>query len=261
MFRQYNDGTGPDPSRITAGRIYQLPPDQIAREQRQIGKVADLALGYQGGARAFKSMAKNFGLKIPTSQAEEIKHAWRAAHPYIGNFWHQLEATAEHCISQPAGEVFPVGRIQVRRNERAMTLQLPSGRRLVYWSPSLKPREAPWGEICHQLHYFGQNAVTRQWDEFAAYGGLLTENVVQATARDILADALIRLDDASLNPVLLVHDEVVCETDASAIGAYRKIMQTHPAWADGLPLHGEGCRRAPLCERRLIRADGARCAL
>ena len=145
VFRKFDAGSGPDPYRVTAARIYQT--DHITAEQRQIGKVADLALGYQGGAKAFRSMAKNFGLKIPTKQAEEVKFAWRAAHPNIQYFWDSLEAAAYECVSQRPGEIFPVGRIQFRRNNAAMAMRLPSGRKLLYWSPSLKQVETPWGEL------------------------------------------------------------------------------------------------------------------
>ena len=87
-----------------------------------------------------------------------------------------------------------------------------------------------------QPHYWSQDAVTRQWVEFKGYGGLFAENATQAVARDLLADALVRLDAAGLSPVLLVHDETVCEIGADAIPAVTEIMQHPPAWAEGLPV-------------------------
>jgi DNA polymerase bacteriophage-type len=236
VFRAFDAGAGPDPYRVTASRIYRTDPSEITASQRQIGKVADLALGYQGGSRAFKSMAKNFGLKIPTAQAEEIKHAWRAAHPHIEHFWWRLDDAARECLIQSPGATFNVGKLQFKRSEHAMRLRLPSGRSLIYWYPSLKEAETPWGELRIQPHYYGQDAVTRQWVEFKAYGGLLAENVTQATARDLLADALVRLDAAGLNPVLTIHDEVICETEAANARAVTDILLTLPAWADGLPV-------------------------
>src|SRR5689334_24454976 len=87
-----------------------------------------------------------------------------------------------------------------------------------------------------QPHYYGQDAITRQWVEYKAYGGLFAENVTQSTARDILADALVRLDAADLNPVLTIHDEVICETDAAYVETVTSILLTLPPWAHGLPV-------------------------
>ncbi len=217
---------------MTAARLYDVTPAEITPEQRQIGKVGDLALGYGGGWRAFRSMAKNFNVKKTTAEAEAIKYAWRAAHPAIEQFWRDLNAAATECIAQRPGEVFTVGRVAFQRTARVMKLRLPSGRRLTYWNPSLQYDEK-WG---NQVHCFGQDALTRQWVEFKAYGGLFAENVTQATSRDLLADALVRLDAAGLNPVLTVHDEAICETDAANVGAVTAIMMQAPAWASGLPI-------------------------
>jgi DNA polymerase bacteriophage-type len=161
VFRAYDAGNGPDLYRVTAARIYQTPVEAVTKDQRQIGKTADLALGYQGGAKAFRSMAKNFGLQITDEQAEVVKQAWRTAHPYITAFWHNLDAAACECLVQPPGPTFTVGRIAFRRNKNAMVMRLPSGRSLVYWYPSLKEAEMPWGEMRTQMHYWSQDAMTR----------------------------------------------------------------------------------------------------
>ena len=121
VFRAFDAGKGPDPYRVTAGRIYQTSPDLISPERRKIGKVADLALGYQGGSKAFKGMAKNFGLKVPTKQAEETNRLARRPSAdrelLVG-----LNCAAKECIAQPPGEVITVGRLAFRRNRRALTL-------------------------------------------------------------------------------------------------------------------------------------------
>ena len=185
--------------------------------------------------RAFKKMAKTLGLKITDSEAEAVKIAWREAHPRIVRFWYALESAAYNCVAEPPGRVFTVDRVSFTRSNRTLKLRLPSGRQLVYWSPSIQPMETPWGEMRPQVRFWSQNSMTRKWEKFALYGGLISENITQAAARDVLVDAFIRLDAAGLNPILSVHDEVICETDASA-DAVREIMQTPPEWARDLPL-------------------------
>ena len=117
-----------------------------------------------------------------------------------------------------------------------MSVRLPSGRKLTYWRPSLKAQRNPGGgEMRLQPHCFGQNNLTQRWEDGALYGGLLTENVVQATARDLLADALLRLDAAGFNPILTVHDEIVCQTPTAPASAIASLMNAVPNWALGLP--------------------------
>ena len=234
MFRAYDAGTGPDAYRVTASRIYGVSLADVTPAQRAIGKTADLALGYQGGRRAFVSMARNFGLKITGERAEEVKIAWRDAHPYIQHFWWRLDAAMRECIVQPPGETFSVGRLAFRRNSHAVMLHLPSGRQLFYWQPSMKlGAEAKWGE---QAHCWGLDSLTRRWTEYTTYGGMLAENVTQAAARDLLAAALVQLDAAGLHPVLCVHDEAICETASENIAAVTRIMTSLPPWAEGLPV-------------------------
>ncbi len=232
VFRRFDAG-GTDPYRITASRIYQVPPDQITDPQRQVGKVADLALGYAGGQKAFRKMARSYGLQITDDQAEQVKLAWRAAHPHIQHFWWALDAAARECVLARPGQAFRVRCVEFKRDNHVLTLRLPSGRKLVYWEPRLKEVETPWGEMRNAVHYHSLNTMTRKWEEFTAYGGLFTENLVQAISRDLMADALLRLDKAGFHPVLTVHDEAVCESTASA-NDVAEIMRT--AWASGLPL-------------------------
>jgi DNA polymerase len=235
VFRDNDAGVGPDPYKITASRIYHVPPANITKPQRFIGKTADLALGYQGGQRAFRKLARTFGVKISAEKAEKVKLAWRAAHPYIVQFWHDLEAAAFEIVRREPGLTISVGRISITRDKRRLYIKLPSGRRLVYWDAAIKPTKKPWDEVMPSVTYWAENSLTHQWAEFAAYGGLYTENIVQATARDLLADAMLRLDAAGLRPILSVHDEVVLETP-HVIEKATEIMTSPPSWAADLPL-------------------------
>ena len=238
VFRAFDAGNGPDPYRVAAAAIFGVSVERVTAEQRKIGKVSVLALGYGGGERAFRAMGKNYGVKVSADQAEGIKQAWRLAHPNIVEFWSQLERGARDCTTpvRREGHTVAVGRVEWRREKHAITLKLPSGRRLVYWNPTLKERETPWGAMRTQAHFMAQDAMTKRWSEFGMYGGLAVENATQSVARDLLADALVRLDRAGLNPVLTIHDEVVCQTASAGVEKIRDIMMTPPAWAERLPV-------------------------
>jgi DNA polymerase len=235
MFRDYDAG-GPDPYSVTAALLFGVTIVGVKPDQRPLGKAAELAFGFQGGHRAIQKQARNFGLRIPKAQAEEYKLAWRAANPAIVQFWADLERAACSVIGSPPGRIERVDLIEFTRTARAMTAKLPSGRKLIYWAPTLRERETPWGELRLQPHCFGRNNLTKKWENGPLYGGLFCENVVQATARDLLAQALIRLDTLGLNPILTIHDEIIVQADQDATEAVSKVMRTVPGWARGLPL-------------------------
>jgi DNA polymerase len=197
---------------------------------------------------------------------EWIKRQWRAANPEIVGLWHGLEAAALECMKRPPGEVVDVWTIHVtrgtynsakarteyermhktpltfRRNSKALAMRLPSGRHLYYWTPQLRLVDTVWGKKW-TFHYRAEDAVTKRWSEFAAYGGLLCENAVQAVARDVMRDALLRLYRDGILPVLTVHDEAICEmaTETSTWAALKvqSEMLVPPAWAPGLPIAAE----------------------
>jgi DNA polymerase bacteriophage-type len=235
MFRDYDAG-GPDPYRVTAGVLFNVAVADVTPHQRPLGKAAELAFGFQGGHRALQKQARNFGLRIPKAQAETFKIAWREANPAITQFWADLEHAACSVIGSPPGLIERVGRIEFTRTARAMTAKLPSGRKLIYWAPTLRERETPWGELRLQPHCFGRNNLTKKWENGPLYGGLFCENVVQATARDLLALALIQLDRLGYAPVLTIHDEIIVEADADLTDAVGEVMRSIPDWAAGLPI-------------------------
>jgi DNA polymerase bacteriophage-type len=261
-FRAYDAGTGPDLYRVAAASVYGGSPEDITSAQRQQGKVAELALGFQGGPDALQNMARAYGAKVPmhprgengrpdlnvepeTGSDQWIVQRWRKANPEVADretgLWRQLETAAADCVRAPAGEQFFVGKLRFRRNGKAMTLRLPSGRSLFYWNPALKRVTTSWGAEKWVVVYRAEDAVTKRWDEFKAYGGLWTENAVQATARDVMLAALLNCEECGLRPVLTVHDEVICEMHSqanaeAAANLVRKAMLDLPDWTDGLPV-------------------------
>lgn len=231
-----------------AAGIYGVPLDKVTKDQRQIGKVAVLALGYGGGVGAFQSMARIYGVKVADDQADEIKRAWREAHPAIVEYWYALERAAINAVE--FGEVAkagPKGReVVFRKAGSFLWCKLPSGRVLCYPYPVVREKEMPWGGTKPVLHYMCVNGVTGKWEETSTYGGSLAENVTQAVAACLLRHAMIELDWQDFDIVMHVHDEVVVEIPATAGPETEKqiehIMATVPAWATGLPLAAEGWR-------------------
>lgn len=294
-FRAYDNKTGPDAYVLAAAGIYGVNPEELskannagdkeAKDKRQIGKVGELALGFQGGAGAFVSMAKTYRVDIAKAfdtivaaatpenieraeksfkvrgqalgmgrkrylAAELTKLAWRQNESEIVSFWKLLEGAALSALRQP-GQTFSAGKfIKFRKTGSWLRCTLPSGRSIWYPFPRIAKKEAPWrdhnGEkvFLDAVQYMGVDRFTKKWDLQDAYGGLFAENVTQAVARDVLAEAMLRLEDCGYPPILTVHDEAVCETpeDFGDFDSFMRAFSEPPVWAAGLPLAGDGWR-------------------
>lgn len=219
------------------GRVI-TPADKT---ERQIGKVAVLALGYQGGVKAFQTMASNYNVEISDEKADEIKVAWRAANPAIVSWWRELDNAARRAVVE--GEMVRARSVTFGTEDGWLWCLLPSGRRLWYANPRPVERETPWGDMRTIIQCHGVNSVTRKFEAFDLYGGLLAENIVQAVSRDLMAGAMIRLDRAGYGVILTVHDEVVAEVSAKSgltLEHFTEILSSLPSWAKGLPLTAEG---------------------
>ncbi len=193
-------------------------------------------------------MAKQYGAKVPEKEAENIKNAWRNAHPQTTKFWRELEPCAIMAVKNPGDVFFPrnpfVGRPPVHYKKMGSFLfaKLPSGRCLSYPYPIVELITTPWGEQREALTYMG--LTNNQWVKQKAYGGLLAENVTQAVARDLLAEAIKRCENRSYPVVGHVHDEIITEMreDQGSVEELERIMCVAPVWAKGLPIVAEGWR-------------------
>lgn len=242
-FRDFDAGIGHDIYLLAAAKIYSKPVTDFTKSspERQIGKVAELACGYQGGVGAFQTMATTYGVKVPDEEAEAIKVAWRENHPNIQALWFDLEHAALDAVGHP-GMVAPAahGRIKFKMAGSFLFCLLPSGRALCYPYARIAEKETWWGEIKDTVFYKAVDDRTKQWTETFTYGGKLTENIIQAIARDILADAIMRVSGAYMNVVLHVHDEIVTESVEPQLEELLYHMKLQPAWSTGLPLAVEG---------------------
>lgn len=234
---------------MSASKITGIPFEEFAKHKKEtgqhhpmrkkVGKVAELASGYQGGLGAWK----NFGADEFMTD-EEIKaniKKWRDESPMIVKFWYGLEEAAVAAIQNP-GQCFEFRGLKFGCKDDVLYIQLLSGRKLSYHQPRLHPDITPWGKTVLKITYMGMDSVTKQWVRLDTYGGKLCENVVQATARDILAHALLLADEAGYDPVLHIHDEMVSEVDEGwgTVEEFERIMATLPHWCKDWPIKAAG---------------------
>lgn len=220
----------------SASQMFGVPVVKhgINGELRQKGKVAELACGYGGGAGALISMgALDMGLK--EDELPDIISSWRDANPEIVKFWYAVEKAAIETVKDHNDR--SVVRIGFQFSANTLWIVLPSGRRLAYIKPRLQPNR--FGRMALTFEGLGAN---NKWTRGETYSGKLTENITQATARDLLAEAMRRMELAGLGIVGHVHDEVILEVPRGryTVDDVCDIMNQNPAWADGLPLSSAG---------------------
>lgn len=246
-FRDFDAKTGPDLYLLAASRIYRQPIETYtkASPERQIGKTAELACGFGGGIGAFQTMARAFGLTISDAEADMIKVAWRDAHPRIVQYWYDLETAASDAVAHPGTKTYAGAagrRVCFRVKGSFLFCLLPSGRMLTYPYPKLKDKLTPWGDLKEQVHYMHVDSLTNKWVETSTYGGKLSENITQAVSRDVLAEAILRVELVGYPVVMHVHDEIVAEVSeaSGALPEFLRHMGATPPWAAGLPIAVEG---------------------
>lgn len=221
----------------TASQIYRKPLGEITKDERFVGKVATLALGYQGGAKAFRQMAEAYGVDISDDLAERVKLGWRDANRQTVRYWYAVERAAVDAVRNP-GEVFRCRSAAFKASDGFLLLRLPSGRPLRYFKPDLK--EGKFGR--EQVTFEGRDSVTGKFRRQTTYGGKLVENITQAVARDLMLAGMFNVENAGYDVVLTVHDELIVEADNGFGSAadVERLMCDAPTWADGLPLRAEG---------------------
>jgi DNA polymerase bacteriophage-type len=234
-YRRFDATRDPkdEPYCITACKLFNKPIGTYTKDspERGIGKVADLALGYSGGLGAWRKFEPD---RFTDDEVKAFIRAWRAAHPNIKNLWHRLDKAAWTAVQQ-RGRVVRCGVVTFKCDGMFLQLTLPSGRKLSYPQPRII------GDEHEQRVLFSDNAAGQFTDcrhGQGAYGGTWSENVVSGIARDLLADAMLRIEAASYFIVLHVHDEVVAEVPEGfgSTDEFTKLMTRKPAWALDLPI-------------------------
>lgn len=218
----------------TASRMFGVPVEKhgVNGHLRQKGKIATLACGYQGALGALKAMG---GIEMGLSEEElqSIVDSWREANPNIVSLWWDIDSVVKRVVKTRSKKRYK--NLVVSYEKGILFIELPSKRRLAY--PKAKIGMNRFGG--ESVVYEGI-VVGNKWDKIESYGGKFVENIVQAIARDILAEAMMRLEEKGFNIVMHIHDEVVIESDSSSIEEVNQIMSVVPEWADGLILDADG---------------------
>jgi DNA polymerase len=260
---------------LAYAKSFGVDPADVTKDQRQVGKVQELAFGYQGAVGAWVTFATGFGIdleemadkahasipaqtlldstgmrewarqkKMPSYGltdktwivCDAIKALWREAHSNTSAFWKDIEEQAI-AAALDAGKTYYAGKrkFPIRRDGTWLRIRMPSGRYLCY--PGVQVDDSG------KLSYMGLNQYTRKWERLNTYGGKLTENLTQAMSRDVLAHSMPLIEAAGYQIVLTVHDEIIAETPDSPefnVEHLAALMAKVPSWVDGLPLAAAG---------------------
>ena len=236
VFEQNDkDENRPDIYEVAAAGLFKT--DAITSKMRSVGKVVVLSAGYQGGYRAFQAMARAYQVSVSDDEAREIIHAWRFNNPWAPEFWAELEIAAKDAVVN-RGQAVSAGRVIYFRPERKkapLFCGLPSGRVLSYPDPRLEE-----GELTAIKAQWKPRQGEQEWGRISLYGGLLAENVTQATAADILRHAMSLSLQYDWPVIGSTHDEIIWEVEkeeeAEARLAISEVMLATPEWAEGLPM-------------------------
>ena len=226
--------------------IYGLDWRKIGKDDlaRQIGKNATLGAGFGMGPDRFQQQVyEQTGIRIDDELAERAIKVYRTVKPGVVDYWKKIEKAAMKACHRPGVVVNECGVRFVIRGQFLWCV-LPSGRPLAYALPMIKDQETPWGQVRPALTYKGidSRGGPRVWKRIQTYGGRWTENVVQAIARDMLAEAMLRIEAADYRVVLSVHDEILAEKEGGDLEEFLTLMQERPAWAQTCPIEAEGWR-------------------
>jgi DNA polymerase len=227
--------SGLDPYKVNAAATFGVPYADVGADQRQVGKVQELALGFLGGAGAFEVFGRAYGIRLSVSEVSKAVEGWRRANPWAQAHGQQLEAAYLRAMRNKGFE-FSAGRVVYLFDGQTLWYSLPSGRVLCYPNAKFDAE----GNVTYTKAAWKPAADAKEWPRARLWRGLACENVTQAAAHDILRHSLRQLDGV----VLHVHDEIVVECpahEAETVAAHmHQIMCTPPAWAEGLPLAAEG---------------------
>jgi DNA polymerase len=231
----------------SASMMFDIPIEEVTKgsDYRTTGKVAELALGYQGSVGAMTSMCKTYKVEMSEQKKKNTVDNWRRKSPAIVKLWATVDTLAKRAIKNPgARHYYKEGSEQnliFEYDRTVLTIQLPSGRKLFYYHPTFSKNK--WDR--ESIKYRGMNQETKQWGWVDTYGGKLVENCVQGIARDLLAFSMVNIDKAGFNIVMHVHDEAIGEVEDGLMSVDHlklmcEVMEIRPDWAQSLPLVADG---------------------
>lgn len=227
---------GKDPYKKQASFIYSKPQDEITDDERFVGKIAELACGYQMGASRFLQTCIDWGAKgITEDLAKKAVKSYRDTHQPVVRLWGVMEKAAIHAVKKPGVKV-TIAKVTWLFKDNFLWCTLPSGRKIAYFGAMVKMKKAPWGESLPKLYYWYMDPLTKQWVNGPTYGGSIVENICQATAACVTRNGVMNASEAGYQFMFQVHDEIICESKNVDLPEYERLLTTLPKWADGLPV-------------------------
>jgi DNA polymerase len=234
---------GGDPYKDLASEIYSVPVKDVNSNQRFIGKQAVLGLGYQMGWKKFQAdMDQKWNVQITAEFSKQVVETYRKKYWAVKQLWNNIEVLAKRAILDRTSVAMGSVPIKWTYEDDILICTLPNGRNLFYHQPKLKPITTSWDEKKLELSYMAIAPQSKKWVRIKTYGGKLSENCVQAISRDLLAEAMLRIERAKFPIVLTVHDEIVAEVEPEKadMKKYLDLLCVVPKWAEGLPIKAEG---------------------
>lgn len=224
--------------------LYRVPYEEVTKDMRQISKSAVLGCVFGQGAKGLVKYAEGMGVNMSEAQAKNAVDSYRAAYPKVKSLWAMCEAAAIDAIQNPGIAKAANSKIKLKVAKGALWVQLPSGRLLCWQRPEVGLVTTPWGQERLGITAHTQNTYTREWKRNQLIGSSIFQSAVQATARDLLSEGLVRLENAGFETINLIHDEfllLVDEADAdNNLEQVIKLITTNPSWAPDIPLAAEG---------------------
>jgi len=229
---------------FAANSLYQIPYEEVTKDQRQIAKSAVLGAMFGQGAKGLVKYAEGMGVKLTEGQAKNAVDNYRMSYVKVKELWAKCESAAIQAVENP-GNPFRAGdKLVLKVAKDALWMQLPSGRLICWQRPQLELLTTPWGAKKLGVTVHSQNTYTRQWSRNALIGSSIFQSAVQGTARDCLAVAMINLEKSGYEVINSIHDEVLLlveeQSAESALSDVMRIMTTPPTWAPDFPLAAEG---------------------
>lgn len=229
-----------------ASEIFKRKITKKDKEERMLGKSGVLGCGYQMGAERFVSQVKTTtGIDISKETAKLIVDTYRTTYPEIVAFWYNQERAVIQAVKERGTTIY-VDKVSWNYplDSNFLYCTLPSGRKIAYAYPEIRYIKTKWGDMKEQLTFMGVNSLNKKWCRQHSYGGALVENIVQATARDLMVNGMLNLEQAGYKILMTVHDEVVATVpkDSGSVKEYESILATVPTWAKDCPVKAEGWR-------------------
>jgi hypothetical protein len=202
-----------------------------------IGPMVVHNCGYQMGLKKFIQTCRDEGINLPDSVLTRAHAAFKQKYPKVPEVWSRYEKAAIYAVLNK-GKKITVNKVTWFVEGEFLFAELPSGRRLAYYGPQIKNEETPWGEIRPKLYHWTVDSKTKQWVCRATYGGMLTENIVQAISRDCMVEAMVRCEDSGFECLITVHDENLSEIKIGdgSMENFKNLMSIRPKWGQDIPL-------------------------